>query len=82
MAKKRKNDIGDDIIEGLDRYDDGCKPLGKMKIIVSSEHDKEQLIKALWYIDGMYRLDTEYVAVDCLVHILEENIIVEPKENA
>ncbi len=49
------------------------------KIIVPSEYDKEQLLYALKYIHDLRCIDTDYIAVNTLVHIYEapELIVVE-----
>lgn len=62
------------IREDMHRWDDS-KPAAEqlfvqpVRIIVHSETDKQQLLKAFQYIHDMRELDTDYVAVNYLAHI-------------
>lgn len=60
-------------VEGLERYptDGDTKNdfVTISKIIVPTERDKEQLLKALKYIHDSRCIDTEYYAVNTLTHI-------------
>lgn len=63
----------EELIEGLERYptDGDTKNyiVTISKIIVPTERDKEQLLKALKYIHDSRCIDTEYYAVNTLAHI-------------
>ena len=65
---------------GMDRYPEkgGFRDVNIVKIIVSSEHDKEQLLKALHYLHDCY-IDTDFIAVNALVHIYEAPELIEVK---
>jgi hypothetical protein len=60
---------------GLNRYpkgDAGPKDWINIKeIVVESEYAKEQLLKAIKYLHNLRELDTDFVAVNSLVHMYE-----------
>jgi hypothetical protein len=66
---------------GLKRYSKKynyqvAEPLEIYEIIVNSEHGKEQLLKALKYLHDLTGVDTNFVAVNHLVHTIPDVIVV------
>jgi len=64
----------------MDRYNESLGNNQKWvkinKIVVESEHDKQQLLLALKYLhDG--DIDTDYMAVNSLVHMYENPDMIE-----
>lgn len=60
-------------------YENGNNPVNISKIVVNSEEAKNQLIRALEYLHDLRNVDTDYLAVNHLVHLytLPERIVVE-----
>lgn len=58
----------------MNKYDHRKKPenqkyISLTKIIVPTEYDKEQLLKALEYIHDLKEINTNYLAVNLLAHL-------------
>lgn len=63
----------DPVTEGLIRYDesagDNQQWCSITEIVVPTEHDKEQLIKAFHYIHNLREIDSSFLAVNTLMHM-------------
>lgn len=55
----------------------------KIRIIVDSEQSKEQLLRAIEYIHYLGCIDSDYIAVNCLMHhyLYPDSIEVNPEQN-
>ena len=87
---KLNNDVTElwEEVEGLERWDDELpdseqKYVNIQYILVSSEYDKEQLLKAFEYIHDCRGIDTDYMAVNTIAHLYlqPDNIIVTKDSN-
>lgn len=61
------------VTEGLARHEDD-KPAEYVtitEIVVPSERDKAQLIKAFKYIHNLNEIDTDFIAVNLLAHLYQ-----------
>lgn len=69
-------------VDGLERWDNELpdteqKYVNIDYIAVSSEYDKEQLLKAFKYIHDCLDIDTDYMAVNTIAHLyLQPNNII------
>lgn len=63
----------DTATDGLVRYDesagDNQRWCSITEIVVPTEHDKEQLVKALRYIHNLREIDSDFLAVNTLTHM-------------
>lgn len=63
------------IVEGLNRYDetagDNQKWCTISEIVVPTERDKEQLLKAFEYIHNLRTIDSDYLAVNTIMHMYQ-----------
>jgi len=81
-----KDKINDDkaLDNGLERYDesagDNQKWVSIKKIIVETERDKEQLLKAFEYIHYLRDIDTDFIAVNTIAHIYQAPDLIEVKD--
>ena len=61
------------LVEGLDRYDESAGDNQKWctitEIVVPTEHDKDQLLKAFDYIHNLPTIDSDYIAVNTIMHM-------------
>jgi hypothetical protein len=69
----------------MNRWDDTKDPseqkfLGEIKIVVESDQAKEQLLLALEYIHDLREIDTDFMAVNALVHLYQQPNCIEVKE--
>jgi hypothetical protein len=58
--------------EGMERYpEDGTPPnyVAITKIVVPTQRDKDELLRAIEYIHYLRELDTDYIAVNTLAHM-------------
>jgi hypothetical protein len=64
---------------GLKRYSKVLENINIKKIVVNSEETKDQLIKALCYLHDLHEVNTDFIAVNTLLHqyINPDNIEVE-----
>lgn len=53
----------------MDRHGDTSPDVSISKIVVPTEHDREQLLLALKYIHDLRDIDTDFKAVNSLVHM-------------
>lgn len=70
------------LIDGMVRYDESKEEQQWVtidEIIVPTEFDKEQLLKAIKYIHYLRNIDTDYMAVNTLVHIYENPDLIKVK---
>jgi hypothetical protein len=70
-------------VEGLERYSDSHGPdqcVDITEIIVPTQYDKDQLIKAFKYLHDLRTVDTVYLAVNTLAHFynVADRIVVRP----
>lgn len=72
-----------EFVEGLERYptsvDEKNNYVTISKIIVPTERDKEQLLKAFRYLHDTWNIDTEYYAVNTIVHTYLNPDLIEVK---
>ena len=66
----------------LFRYDNRKKPENQKyvtitKIVVPSEQDKQQLLAAFAYIHNLRNIDSDYMAVNTIMHIYERPQLIE-----
>lgn len=63
----------DNATDGLIRYDesagDNQQWCSITEIVVPTEQDKEQLLKALQYIHNLHEIDSHFLAVNTLMHL-------------
>ena len=68
---------------GLKRYKDGVKNrhINLKQIVVGSEYDKEQLLKAFQYIHWLKDLDTDFIGANVIAHLYRhpDLIVVDKK---
>ena len=71
----------EELVEGLERY-----PLDDVeekqfvtisKIVVPTERDKKQLLKAFKYLHDLRNIDPEYYAVNTIMHIYQNPDLIE-----
>lgn len=66
----------DQVTEGLDKYDEQLGNNQKWceitEIVVPTEHDKQQLLKAFEYIHNLKTIDSDFMAVNSVMHLYEE----------
>jgi hypothetical protein len=71
----------EELVEGLERYptEDSAfyKYVSISKIVVPSERDKEQLLKAFKYLHDLRNIDPEYYAVNTIMHIYQNPDLIE-----
>lgn len=66
----------------LETYDQNPNGIDIISITVASDHDKEQLLAALKYLHDLRNINTDFVAVNGLVHMYQvpERIIVKKEK--
>ena len=72
LAEKQGPDEDEGFVRGLQRYDqfpdDPTPEVDITKIVVPTVRDKVQLLLALQYIHDLRCIDTDYIAVNTLIH--------------
>ena len=71
------------VTEGLDRYDDNVPTeyVTITEIVVPSERDKAQLLKAFNYIHNLREIDTDFIAVNAVAHLYENPDLIKVKSS-
>lgn len=61
------------LVEGLARYDESAGNDQKLctitEIVVPTEYDKDQLLRAFEYIHNLRTIDSDYLAVNTVMHM-------------
>lgn len=69
------DDFDEDVfVDGLDRYDEALAEqqwCTITEIVVPTDHDKEQLLKAFKYIHDLRSIDSDYMAVNTIMHLYQ-----------
>lgn len=71
------------VTEGLEKFEDN-KPTEYViitEIVVPSERDKAQLLKAFKYIHNLRELDTNFVAVNAVSHLYLQPDLIKVKDS-
>ena len=61
-------------VDGLDRYDEALTEqqwCTITEIVVPTDHDKEQLLKAFKYIHDLRSINSDYMAVNTIMHLYQ-----------
>lgn len=72
----------EEVTKNLKKFDD-AKPTNEQdfvsitKIVVPTEYDKEQLLLAFKYIHNLKTIDTDYMAVNTIAHMYQNEILIQ-----